>query len=327
MISYRHPYQALWNAQLTPFVRYNYAGIADLEEITTRKRKFSSDEGSDLVKSKYVNPRTEVAKICEVPKQSKPVVKVDTDKRNKKITSFTIDSILGHSTGESPRKKRKLQLPTNPTNRKDDSIDSGFSSSGENEESVVVSTNDDSGICIKDSNEQQKLPDNSQSAQPQLYRPKIENIRQASERFNHMYMPINGVHYFYQGFNRFGQQNSMPKHQHAISHAPIQAIASVDQEIQLISTTSRSQKTETSKRTRTTFTQKQLERLEIEFSNHQYMVGIERRTLAKKLRLTDAQVKVWFQNRRIRYRNEKKREPEEETKKLDILKREAFGES
>ncbi|XP_039257790.2 uncharacterized protein LOC120334357 [Styela clava] len=325
MISYRHPYQALWNAQLTPFVRYNYAGIADLEEITTRKRKFSSDEGSDLVKSKYVNPRTEVAKIFEVPKQSKPVVKVDTDKRKKKITLFTIDSILGHSTGESPRKKRKLQL-THPTNRKDDSIDSGFSSSGENEESVVVSTNDDSGICIKDSNEQQKLPVNSKSAQPQLHRPKIENIRPASESLNHMYMPINGVHYFYQGFNRFRQQNSIPKHQHAMSYAPIQAIAFVDQEIRPNSTTSRSQKTEKTKRTRTTFTQKQLERLEIEFSNHQYIVGIERRELARKLRLTDAQVKVWFQNRRIRYRNEKKREPEEETKKLDILKREAFGE-
>nr|XP_039253363.1 homeobox protein EMX1-like [Styela clava] len=71
---------------------------------------------------------------------------------------------------------------------------------------------------------------------------------------------------------------------------------------------------------------KQLKRLETEFNNQQYMVGIEIRTLAKKLRLTDAQVKVWFQNRRIRYRNEKKSEPqEEENNKLDILKREAIG--
>nr|XP_039257714.1 homeobox protein Hox-D3-like [Styela clava] len=325
MISYRHPHQALWNAQLTPFVRYNYAGIADLEEITTRKRKFSSDKGSDLVKSEYVNPKTKVAQICNVSKQSEPVVKVNTDKRKKKTTLFTIAAILGHSTEESPRKKRKLQL-THPTNRKDDSIDSGFSSSGENDESIVVSTNDDSGICLNDSNEQRQAPGKFQSAQSQLYQPKIENIRPPLESFNHMYMPVNGVQYFYQSFNRFRQQNSMPKHQHAISYAPMQAIAFVDQEIRPISTTSRSQKAESSKRTRTTFTQKQLERLEIEFSNHQYMVGIERRELAKKLRLTDAQVKVWFQNRRIRYRNEKKREPEEETKKLDILKREASRE-
>ncbi|XP_039263191.2 T-cell leukemia homeobox protein 1-like [Styela clava] len=138
-------------------------------------------------------------------------------------------------------------------------------------------------------------------------------------------MPINDVHHFYHGFNRFGQQNSMSKHQHAIPYAPIQAIAFVEQEIRSNSTTSAPQKARNTQRTRTTFTQKQSERLETEFNNQQYMVGIERRTLAKKLKLTDAQVKVWFQNRRIRYRNEKKRKPEEKTRKLDILKRDTFG--
>lgn len=56
------------------------------------------------------------------------------------------------------------------------------------------------------------------------------------------------------------------------------------------------------KRVRTIFTAEQLERLEREFARQQYMVGPERLFLAQLLRLTEAQVKVWFQNRRIKWR-------------------------
>lgn len=45
-----------------------------------------------------------------------------------------------------------------------------------------------------------------------------------------------------------------------------------------------------------------MERLEGEFARQQYMVGPERLYLAHALRLTEAQVKVWFQNRRIKWR-------------------------
>ncbi|KAJ6633840.1 Homeobox protein not2 [Pseudolycoriella hygida] len=57
-----------------------------------------------------------------------------------------------------------------------------------------------------------------------------------------------------------------------------------------------------SKRVRTIFTPEQLERLESEFERQQYMVGPERLYLAHTLQLTEAQVKVWFQNRRIKWR-------------------------
>ncbi|XP_023289594.1 homeobox protein Nkx-6.1, partial [Orussus abietinus] len=56
------------------------------------------------------------------------------------------------------------------------------------------------------------------------------------------------------------------------------------------------------KRVRTIFTAQQLQRLEIEFARQQYMVGPERLCLAHALSLTEAQVKVWFQNRRIKWR-------------------------
>ena len=57
-----------------------------------------------------------------------------------------------------------------------------------------------------------------------------------------------------------------------------------------------------SKRRRTIFTAAQLERLEFEFQQQQYIVGQERRYLARELGLNEIQVKVWFQNRRIKWR-------------------------
>lgn len=58
------------------------------------------------------------------------------------------------------------------------------------------------------------------------------------------------------------------------------------------------------KRTRTIFTPQQLEILEKEFARQQYIVGPERQYLAASLSLTENQVKIWFQNRRIKYRKE-----------------------
>ncbi|ESO01308.1 hypothetical protein HELRODRAFT_153780, partial [Helobdella robusta] len=56
------------------------------------------------------------------------------------------------------------------------------------------------------------------------------------------------------------------------------------------------------KRIRTIFTTEQLQSLEKQFEQQQYMVGSERLFLASSLHLTEAQVKVWFQNRRIKWR-------------------------
>ncbi|XP_076308257.1 uncharacterized protein LOC143223821 [Tachypleus tridentatus] len=66
----------------------------------------------------------------------------------------------------------------------------------------------------------------------------------------------------------------------------------------------RSKPTCKAKRVRTIFTAEQLDRLETEFERQQYMVGPERLQLASALNLTEAQVKVWFQNRRIKWRKQ-----------------------
>jgi len=59
-----------------------------------------------------------------------------------------------------------------------------------------------------------------------------------------------------------------------------------------------------SKRKRTIFTADQLERLEKEFDRQQYIVGTQRFYLAAELGLNETQVKIWFQNRRIKWRRQ-----------------------
>ncbi|CAG2249719.1 ventral anterior homeobox 2-like [Mytilus galloprovincialis] len=64
------------------------------------------------------------------------------------------------------------------------------------------------------------------------------------------------------------------------------------------------------KRARTTFSPEQLYHLEREFQRNQYMVGKERSQLARELGLSETQVKVWFQNRRTKYKRDVSREAE-----------------
>ena len=61
-----------------------------------------------------------------------------------------------------------------------------------------------------------------------------------------------------------------------------------------------------SKRNRTVFTNDQLDKLEQVFARSKYLVGTERTALATELGLNETQVKVWFQNRRIKYRKQNK---------------------
>jgi len=54
------------------------------------------------------------------------------------------------------------------------------------------------------------------------------------------------------------------------------------------------------KRIRTAFNPHQLAQLELAFDSNHYVIGGERKVLAKRLDLSETQVKVWFQNRRTK---------------------------
>lgn len=70
------------------------------------------------------------------------------------------------------------------------------------------------------------------------------------------------------------------------------------------------------KKTRTAFSREQVAELEKKFQDKKYLSSAERGELAEKLRLSDMQVKTWFQNRRMKY----KRQTEEAEMDMRIAK-------
>ncbi|XP_015256854.1 PREDICTED: homeobox protein MSX-2-like [Cyprinodon variegatus] len=61
---------------------------------------------------------------------------------------------------------------------------------------------------------------------------------------------------------------------------------------------------EKSRRIRTAFTLEQLQVLERSFQRSHYLSVLERHTIAAALRLSETQVKIWFQNRRTKWKKE-----------------------
>ncbi|CAL8318337.1 unnamed protein product [Lota lota] len=60
-----------------------------------------------------------------------------------------------------------------------------------------------------------------------------------------------------------------------------------------------------SRRIRTAFTMDQLRILEYSFQNSHYLSVLERHGIASGLRLSETQVKIWFQNRRTKWKKER----------------------
>ncbi|KAI2657153.1 T-cell leukemia homeobox 3-like protein [Labeo rohita] len=64
------------------------------------------------------------------------------------------------------------------------------------------------------------------------------------------------------------------------------------------------------KKPRTSFSRVQICELEKRFHRQKYLASAERAALAKSLKMTDAQVKTWFQNRRTKWRRQTAEERE-----------------
>ncbi|RZC36240.1 Homeobox domain containing protein, partial [Asbolus verrucosus] len=59
---------------------------------------------------------------------------------------------------------------------------------------------------------------------------------------------------------------------------------------------------ERKKRPRTAFTASQIKSLEAEFERNKYLSVAKRCQLSKTLKLTETQIKIWFQNRRTKWK-------------------------
>ncbi|XP_035281238.1 T-cell leukemia homeobox protein 2 isoform X1 [Anguilla rostrata] len=73
------------------------------------------------------------------------------------------------------------------------------------------------------------------------------------------------------------------------------------------------------KKPRTSFSRVQICELEKRFHRQKYLASAERATLAKTLKMTDAQVKTWFQNRRTKWRRQTAEEREAERQQANRL--------
>merc|ERR1719471_2768111 len=79
------------------------------------------------------------------------------------------------------------------------------------------------------------------------------------------------------------------------------------------------------KRIRTAFSPSQLLKLEQAFEKNQYVVGAERKELAKHLNLSETQAKVWFQNRRTKHKREQQEQEQQQAQQQSGSKRERHG--
>lgn len=95
-------------------------------------------------------------------------------------------------------------------------------------------------------------------------------------------------------------QHQVHQVQHQLQHMQQQNAADVQTAVGGV------RKREKQKRQRTAYSSEQLMHLEESFSANQYLNRARRIDLARTLRLTERQIKIWFQNRRMKEKKSKR---------------------
>ncbi|XP_077974968.1 uncharacterized protein LOC144430761 [Styela clava] len=218
--------------------------------------------------------------------------------KNKKRTRFTIDAILGNESEDEKHNPSKRRRKSNESsvNNPDTSVDSGVISNFDSESSNSSSFN---------VYEPHKSFDSTSGRyQAVSYLQKQQNdwkvAHYDSPNIDNMISRIHSglLHSTPEPMAQYKQFH--PDMNGSFTLSPIGQDSKYNMKSQRIRNTSETKV----KRSRTVFTNKQLERLEKEFSQQRYLVGKDRTALAKVLKLGEAQIKVWFQNRRIKFRKQ-----------------------